>query len=53
MTKVGLLFFLNRLTGEPIFGVEERPVPPTDALGDARGRRSPSRSSRNRSPGCR
>ena len=35
MTKVGLLFFLNRLTGEPIFGVEERPVPPTDALGDA------------------
>jgi glucose dehydrogenase len=35
MTKVGLVFFLNRLTGEPIFGVEERPVPPTDALGDA------------------
>ena len=34
-TKTGLLFFLNRLTGEPIFGVEERPVPPTDALGDA------------------
>lgn len=35
MTKVGLLFFLNRLTGEPIFGVEERPVPPSDALGDS------------------
>jgi glucose dehydrogenase len=35
MTKVGLLFFLNRLTGEPIFGIEERPVPPTDALGDS------------------
>ena len=34
-TKTGLLFFLNRLTGEPIFGVEERPVPPSDALGDA------------------
>ena len=34
-TKPGLLFFLNRLTGEPIFGVEERPVPPSDALGDA------------------
>ncbi|HEY3159273.1 MAG TPA: PQQ-binding-like beta-propeller repeat protein [Vicinamibacterales bacterium] len=34
-TKTGFLFFLNRLTGEPIFGVEERPVPPTDALGDA------------------
>jgi quinoprotein glucose dehydrogenase len=35
MTKMGYLFFLNRLTGEPIFGVEERAVPPTDALGDA------------------
>jgi glucose dehydrogenase len=34
MTKTGLLFFLNRLTGEPIFEVEERPVPPSDALGD-------------------
>jgi len=34
-TKTGFLFFLNRVTGEPIFGVEERPVPPTDALGDA------------------
>jgi quinoprotein glucose dehydrogenase len=34
-TKTGLLFFLNRLTGEPIFGVEERKIPPTDALGDA------------------
>src|SRR5215212_8795418 len=34
-TKTGLLFFLNRLTGEPIFGVEDRPIPPTDALGDA------------------
>jgi len=33
-TKTGLLFFLHRETGEPIFGVEERPVPPTDALGD-------------------
>jgi quinoprotein glucose dehydrogenase len=35
MTKTGYIYFLNRLTGEPIFGVEERPVPPTDALGDA------------------
>jgi quinoprotein glucose dehydrogenase len=26
-TKMGLLFVLNRETGEPIFGVEERPVP--------------------------
>jgi len=35
MTKTGYLYFLNRLTGEPIFGIEERPVPPTDALGDS------------------
>ena len=34
-TKTGLLFFLNRLTGEPIHPVEERKIPPTDALGDA------------------
>ncbi|MDH4017437.1 MAG: PQQ-binding-like beta-propeller repeat protein, partial [Actinomycetota bacterium] len=26
-TKMGHLFFLNRVTGEPIFPVEERPVP--------------------------
>jgi len=33
-TKQGLLFILNRLTGEPLFGAEEHPVPPLDALGD-------------------
>ena len=33
-TKQGLMFILNRLTGEPIFGAEERPVPQFDALGD-------------------
>ena len=27
MTKQGLLFMFHRLTGEPLFGVEERPVP--------------------------
>jgi quinoprotein glucose dehydrogenase len=26
INKVGLLFLLNRVTGEPIYGVEERPV---------------------------
>lgn len=34
MTKQGLLFILDRFTGKPIFGVEERPVPKTDAPGD-------------------
>ncbi len=29
-TKMGLLFTLNRVTGKPIFDVEERPVPKSD-----------------------
>jgi quinoprotein glucose dehydrogenase len=28
-TKVGLLFLLDRVTGKPIYGYEERPVPPS------------------------
>lgn len=35
MTKQGMLYFYNRLTGEPIWGVEEVPVPHFDAPGDA------------------
>lgn len=27
LTKQSLLFIFNRLTGEPVFGIEERPVP--------------------------
>jgi len=34
MTKVGMLFLFNRLTGEPLFPIEERPVPRFDAPGD-------------------
>jgi glucose dehydrogenase len=34
MTKQGLLFMFHRLTGEPLYGVEERPVPRFDAPGD-------------------
>lgn len=30
INKVGLLFLLNRVTGEPIYGVEERPVAQSD-----------------------
>ncbi len=30
MNKGGMLFLLNRVTGEPIYGVEERPVPASD-----------------------
>lgn len=33
-SKTGHLFLLNRLTGKPLFGVEERPVPASDVLGE-------------------
>ncbi len=32
MSKMGLLFILNRVTGKPIYGVEERPIPTADPL---------------------
>jgi glucose dehydrogenase len=34
ITKMGLLFILDRLTGKPVFGVEERPVPKSDVPGE-------------------
>ena len=34
ITKMGLLFILDRRTGQPIFGVEERPVPASDVPGE-------------------
>ncbi len=33
-SKTGHFFILNRETGEPIFGVEERPVPQSDVAGE-------------------
>jgi quinoprotein glucose dehydrogenase len=33
-TKSGYLYLLNRETGQPIFGVEERPVPASDVPGE-------------------
>jgi quinoprotein glucose dehydrogenase len=33
-TKMGHLFLLNRVTGEPLFPVEERPVPAGDTPGE-------------------
>ena len=35
ISKVGLLFLLDRVTGKPIYGVEERPVPASDVPGEA------------------
>jgi quinoprotein glucose dehydrogenase len=34
-TKPGFLFVLNRLTGEPLFPITERPVPASDVPGEA------------------
>lgn len=33
-SKMGMMFVLNRLTGEPIFTIEERPVPASDVPGE-------------------
>ncbi|MCH7858326.1 MAG: pyrroloquinoline quinone-dependent dehydrogenase [Candidatus Marinimicrobia bacterium] len=35
VTKTGRVFLLNRDTGEPLFPVEERPVPSSDLAGEA------------------
>ncbi len=34
ITKMGLLFVFNRVTGEPMYGMEERPVPQTVVPGE-------------------
>lgn len=34
ITKMGLLFILDRMTGKPVFGVEERPGPKSDVPGE-------------------
>ena len=34
ITKMGLMFVLDRTTGEPVWGIEERPVPQTTAPGE-------------------
>lgn len=34
INKMGLLFIFNRVTGEPIFGMEERPVPQSSVPGE-------------------
>ncbi|MBQ75841.1 MAG: hypothetical protein CMQ20_12580 [Gammaproteobacteria bacterium] len=33
-TKMGMLFTFNRVTGEPVFAIEERPVPQGGVLGE-------------------
>lgn len=40
-TKQGFLFVLDRRTGEPLFPIEERPVPASDAEGDVAAQTQP------------
>ena len=40
-TKMGLFFILDRFTGEPVFDIEERPVPQTNVPGETTSRTQP------------
>jgi quinoprotein glucose dehydrogenase len=39
--KTGYMYILNRETGRPIFGIEERPVPPSDVPGEQAAKTQP------------
>jgi glucose dehydrogenase len=41
ITKMGLLFVFNRVTGEPVYGVEERPMPQTEVPGEVTSKTQP------------
>lgn len=41
ISKISLMFFLNRETGEPIYPVEERPVPQSDIPGEESSKTQP------------
>ncbi|HLH17578.1 MAG TPA: PQQ-binding-like beta-propeller repeat protein [Bryobacteraceae bacterium] len=41
ITKMGLLFVFDRVTGEPVYGIEERPVPQTAVPGEATAKTQP------------
>lgn len=41
ITKMGLLFVFDRVTGEPVYGIEERPVPQTTLPGEVTSKTQP------------
>jgi quinoprotein glucose dehydrogenase len=41
ITKMGLLFIFDRVTGKPIFGIDERPVPQSEVPGEWTSRTQP------------
>jgi glucose dehydrogenase len=41
ITKMGLLFVFDRVTGDPVYGMEERPVPQTSIPGEVTAKTQP------------
>jgi glucose dehydrogenase len=41
ITKMGLLFVFDRVTGQPVYGMEERPVPQTAVPGEVTAKTQP------------
>ena len=41
ITKMGLLFVFDRVTGEPVYGMEERPVPQSTVAGEVTAKTQP------------
>jgi quinoprotein glucose dehydrogenase len=41
ITKMGLLFVFDRLSGKPVYGIEERPVPQSDVPGEVTAKTQP------------
>lgn len=41
ITKMGLLFVFDRISGEPVYGMEERPVPESDVPGEVAAKTQP------------
>jgi glucose dehydrogenase len=41
ITKMGLLFVFDRVTGEPVYGIEERPVPQSMVPGEVTSKTQP------------
>jgi len=41
ITKMGLLFVFDRVAGEPVYGMEERPVPQTEIPGEVTSKTQP------------
>jgi quinoprotein glucose dehydrogenase len=51
ITKTGYVYVLDRKTGEPLFPIEQRPVPPSPVAGEALASTQPIPLKRRRSPG--